>query len=65
MDNNYRLRIIHGQRPRAYLMSFNEKIRRAFILCRNQTQADMLLYRTVDTPEHMDMLQADVDRVSA
>ena len=25
---------------------------------------DMLLYRTVDTPEHMDMLQADVDRVS-
>ena len=25
---------------------------------------DMLLYRTVDTPEHMGMLQTDVDRVS-
>ena len=32
-------RVSRAQRPRAYLMSFNKKTRRAFIYCRNQTQA--------------------------
>ena len=33
------LRVGRGQRSRAYLISFNEKIRRAFVYCRNRTPA--------------------------
>ena len=33
------LRVGRGQRSRAYLISFDEKIRRAFVYCRNRTPA--------------------------